>query len=658
MGMESNRRLYGSIGIVGERGYGMKLVYNIDFGITAAVFLVVLYTYVKLQYSSYSEVNRTFQKVVVITLIADVLDVLTAITISYGSQVPIFFNTVLNTLYYICVACMEFYFFLYFYLCVHGKHNSKSILFLVDQIGFVCYFIAVILNARFGYFFSFNEQGEYVHGVCYPLVFVVPYFFIVCALAVFIQGFQKFTFRQKVSIFVYLFTACMGPFLQLFVFPGVLLANFTLAVGIVMLLFSMETPDYQKLMETMTELDETRKEAEQAREEAIKASMAKSNFLANMSHEIRTPINSILGMDEMLLRESLTERQQSYAKNIESAGKSLLSIINDILDFSKIESGNMDIIPLEYELENLLRDCYNMVYMKACEKGLKLRVVGEERLPKRLYGDEVRVRQIITNILNNAVKYTEQGFVELSVNYRETGTEIIELQIQVKDSGIGIAPENKKYLFSSFERLEKERNRHIEGTGLGLAITKQLLDQMDGAVWVESEVGKGSTFFVALPQTVVSREPIGDFFSHIQNYTVEKEEYKECFQAPDAKVLVVDDVMMNLQVVKGLLRDTKVQVTLAKSGAEALELAEKERYDLILMDHMMPEMDGIETLQKIREGSTSNKQTPIVVLTANAIAGEKEKYLAAGFVDYLSKPVRGKELEKMVMKYLPQKLIK
>ena len=206
--------------------------------------------------------------------------------------------------------------------------------------------------------------------------------------------------------------------------------------------------------------------------------------------------------------------------------------------------------------------------------------------------------------------------------------------------------------------MEKERNRHIEGTGLGLAITKQLLDQMDGAVWVESEVGKGSTFFVALPQTVVSREPIGDFFLHIQNYTVEKEEYKESFQAPDAKVLIVDDVMMNLQVVKGLLRDTKVQVTLAKSGAEALELAEKDRYDLILMDHMMPEMDGIETLQKIREGSTSNKQTPIVVLTANAIAGEKEKYLAAGFVDYLSKPVRGKELEKMVMKYLPQKLIK
>lgn len=640
-----------------ERGCGMNLIYNIDFGITAAAFLIVLYIYVKLQYSSYSEVNRTFQKVVVITLIADVLDVLTAITISYGSQVPLALNLFLNTLYYICVAIMEFYFFLYFDLCVHGKHNSKSILFRVDQIGFVCYFIAVVLNAKFGYFFSFNAQGEYVHGVCYALVFVVPYFFIVCAVAVLLQGFQKFTFRQKVSIFVYLFTACMGPLLQMLVFPGVLLANFTLALGIVMILFSMETPDYQKLMETMTELDKTRKEAEYAREEAIKASMAKSNFLANMSHEIRTPINSILGMDEMLLREPLSENQKLYANNIESAGKSLLSIINDILDFSKIESGNMDIVPVEYEVENLLRDCYNMVYMRAYEKGLKLSVKGDERLPRRLYGDEVRVRQIITNILNNAVKYTEQGYVEMCVNYRETGTEKIELQLQVKDSGIGISPENKKYLFSSFERLEKERNRHIEGTGLGLAITKQLLDQMDGAVWVESEVGKGSTFFVALPQTVVSREPIGDFFSRIHNYTVEKEEYKERFQAPEAKVLVVDDVMMNLQVVKGLLRDTKVQITLAKSGAEALELIKDNTYHLILMDHMMPEMDGVETLQKIREGANSNNQVPVVVLTANAIAGEKEKYLAAGFVDYLSKPVRGEELEKMVMKHLPQGLI-
>lgn len=633
----------------------MKLVYNIDFAITAAAFLVLLYIYVRLQYSSSSEVNRTFQKVIMITLAADILDVLTAITISYGSVIPLAFNTLLNTAYFICVATMELFYTIYFYLCVHG--TRKSIILKVNKIVYASYFIAVLLNIKFGYLFSFNEQGEYVHGVCYIMGYLIPCFFILGSMIVLFQGFPKFTPRQRASIFVYLIIINAGLFLQMLVFPNVLLAIFALSLGIVMILFSMETPDYQKLMETMDELERTRREAEKAKEKALEASMAKSNFLANMSHEIRTPINSILGMDEMLLRETLDERQRVYAKNIQSAGNSLLSIINDILDFSKIESGNMDIISVEYELENLLRDCYNMIYMRASEKGLEVRFHGDARIPKVLYGDEVRVRQIITNILNNAVKYTEQGYVELQVNYRETGTEKIELQIAVKDSGIGISPENKKYLFSSFKRLDEERNRHIEGTGLGLAITKQLLDQMDGAVWVESEVGKGSTFFIVLPQSVVSREPIGDFFSHIQNYTAVKEEYKEVFRAPDAKLLVVDDVRMNLQVVKGLLRDTKVQITLAESGEEALELVEKDTYDLILMDHMMPKMDGIETLKKIREGNHLNQQIPVVVLTANAIAGEKEKYLEAGFVDYLSKPVRGEELEKMVMKYLPQKLI-
>lgn len=633
----------------------MKLVYNIDFGVTAAAFLVLLYIYVRLQYSSSSEVNRTFQKVIMITLAADILDVVTAITISYGSVLPLAFNTLLNTAYFLCVATMELFYMIYFYLCVYG--TVKNIILKVSKIIYVYYLITVLLNIKFGYLFGFNEQGEYVHGVCYFIVYLIPYFFIFGSVIVLLQGFPKFTFKQRVSVCVYLIIISAGLFLQMVVFPDILLANFALSLGIVMILFSMETPDYQKLMETMDELERTRREAEKAKEKALEASMAKSNFLANMSHEIRTPINSILGMDEMLLRETLDERQRGYAKNIQSAGNSLLSIINDILDFSKIESGNMDIIPVEYELENLLRDCYNMIYMRASEKGLEVRFHGDARLPKVLYGDEVRVRQIITNILNNAVKYTEQGFVELQVDYRETGTENIQLQIQVKDSGIGISPENKKYLFSSFKRLDEERNRHIEGTGLGLAITKQLLNQMDGAVWVESEVGKGSTFFIVLPQAVVNREPIGDFFSHIQNYTAVKEEYKEVFRAPDAKLLVVDDVRMNLQVVKGLLRDTKVQITLAESGEEALELVEKDTYDLILMDHMMPKMDGIETLKKIREGKHFNQQIPVVVLTANAIAGEKEKYLEAGFVDYLSKPVRGEELEKMVMKYLPQELI-
>ena len=425
-----------------------------------------------------------------------------------------------------------------------------------------------------------------------------------------------------------------------------------------MVLFSMETPDYQSLLETLEELEKTKKAAEKAKEEAMQASRAKSNFLANMSHEIRTPINSVLGMDEMLLRENLEPKQEEYARNIQSAGNSLLSIINDILDFSKIESGKMDIIPVDYEVEKLCRDCYNMVSMRAVDKGLKLSVTGNPKLPSVLHGDEVRVRQIITNILNNAVKYTEKGSVELLIDFEKSGNHHILLKIQVKDTGSGISEENKKHLFQSFERIDEQKNRNIEGTGLGLAITKQLLDLMDGTISVDSEVGRGSTFYVELRQQVVFWIETGDFFGQIQSYRKEKEIYQESFQAPDVKILVVDDVPMNLQVVKGLLRNTQMQLTLAKNGKEALEFVKEEKYQLILMDHLMPEMDGIETLHRIKEQENKNQDTPVVVLTANAIAGEKEKYLKEGFVDYLSKPVRGKELEQVILEHIPWSMVK
>lgn len=396
---------------------------------------------------------------------------------------------------------------------------------------------------------------------------------------------------------------------------------------------------------------------EKEKRDAILANESKARFLANMSHEIRTPINAVLGMDEMIIRESSEEQIVDYAKDIQSAGKSLLSLINDILDFSKIESGKMEIVPGEYHLSSLLGDCYNMIAMRAEAKNLKLTVECNRKLPNRLLGDEVRIRQIVVNFLTNAVKYTEQGQITVFVDGTEMENDRIRLKISVKDTGIGIREEDIEKLFLSFQRVEEQRNRYIEGTGLGLAITHQLVQLMDGTITVESEYGNGSMFTAEIPQTVISREPVGDFSIQDAAESEERDKRKQ-FLAPDARLLVVDDVAMNLKVFTGLLKHTRIQIDLAESGKECLEMVQKKQYHIIFLDHMMPEMDGIETWRVMKKLSNSqNKQTPVVMLTANAIIGAKDGYLSEGFTDYLSKPVQQRQLEEMVLKYLPEELI-
>lgn len=399
-------------------------------------------------------------------------------------------------------------------------------------------------------------------------------------------------------------------------------------------------------------------ELRQAKVMAEKANHAKSDFLANMSHEIRTPINAVLGMNEMILRESEDENVREYAKNIQSAGHTLLSLINDILDFSKIESGKMEIVDCNYNLCAVLNDVVNMIQIKADEKSLKFEVDVNENLPNELYGDEVRIRQIIVNILNNAVKYTKKGSVSLTVDGTRSDENHIMMRIAVKDTGIGIKEEDRTKLFQHFERLDMGENRNIEGTGLGLAITSKLLEQMHGNIEVESVYGQGSVFTINIPQEIINDTCIGDFKQKYQSTIREEEKYKESFTAPDAKVLVVDDNEMNLLVVKNFLKQTQVQVTVCLSGKECLELMKQDYYDVILLDHMMPEMDGIETLRRSRamEGNLC-ENSPVIALTANAIMGIQEVYIKEGFQDYLSKPVDGRQLEAMLSKYIPEEKI-
>ena len=413
---------------------------------------------------------------------------------------------------------------------------------------------------------------------------------------------------------------------------------------------------------------------EKAMEKVNLANQAKSDFLANMSHEIRTPINAVLGMNEMILRESQQARDSadlskqeekalfneiiSYSSNIESAGRSLLSIINDILDFSKIESGKMDIVEARYQLSSVLNDVSNMAYFRVRNKGLEFVVDVDPTIPDGMYGDEMRIRQVIINVLNNAVKYTEKGSVRLHIcidkEAQTTLDQIVCLRISVTDTGIGIRQEDIGKLFTKFQRADLRRNSTVEGTGLGLAITCNLLEMMGGTIEVQSVYGEGSTFTITLPQKVVSTEPVGDFEEKYRRNLRETEAYRESFHAPDARVLVVDDTRMNLTVAVNLLKNTEIGIDMAVSGAEAISLCQRIRYDLILMDQRMPEMDGNEAMHRIHaQPDGANRDTPFICLTADAVSGARDRYLAEGFVDYLTKPIDTQALERMLLKYLP-----
>ncbi|MBR5089327.1 MAG: response regulator, partial [Ruminiclostridium sp.] len=391
-------------------------------------------------------------------------------------------------------------------------------------------------------------------------------------------------------------------------------------------------------------------------ERAIAASEAKSSFLSNMSHEIRTPINAVLGMNEMILRECDDEDILAYSESIRTAGNTLLGIINDILDFSKIEAGKMEIIPVDYDLSSVINDLVNMIQTRAEEKGLILALEIDRDIPKLLHGDEVRIKQVITNILTNAVKYTERGSVTFCIEYEKISGDpkSIYLDISVRDTGIGIKPEDMKKLFSEFERIEEERNRNVEGTGLGMNITKRLLEMMGSSLKVESVYGIGSVFSFRLKQTVIGREPLGDYEKTYRESLSEHKKYREMFTAPDAQVLVIDDTYMNLMVFRSLLKKTGVKIDTAVSGDEGLGLSYRKKYDIIFLDHMMPDKDGIETLREMRARTDDpNRDTPVVCLTANAISGAREQYISAGFDDYLTKPIDSARLEEMLIEYLP-----
>ncbi|MCH5349335.1 MAG: DegV family EDD domain-containing protein [Oscillospiraceae bacterium] len=398
--------------------------------------------------------------------------------------------------------------------------------------------------------------------------------------------------------------------------------------------------------------------AKKRKQEIEELNKAQNRFFSSMSHEIRTPINTIIGLNELILRENVSEEVATDAVNIQGASKMLLSLINDFLDMSKIESGKMEIVPVTYDVGAMLSDIVNMIWVRAKEKGLEFHIDVDKSVPAKLVGDEVRIKQILINVLNNAVKYTKAGSVTLSIQSAELGQGMIEMSYSITDTGMGIKKESMEHLFSAFKRADVESNRHIEGTGLGLAIVKQLLDLMDGNIAVNSVYTKGSTFLITLPQKIADDEKLGSFNLESRRTVRSRDHYKQSFEAPKAHILIVDDNEANLMVEEKLLRDTKAQIDTVKSGEDCLKKTVELRYDVILMDHLMPGMDGVECLHAIRSQTGGlNQNTPIVVLTANAGGEYRELYKREGFDGYLLKPVVHSQLEAELLRHLPKNIV-
>ena len=398
--------------------------------------------------------------------------------------------------------------------------------------------------------------------------------------------------------------------------------------------------------------------AKKQKQEIEELNRAQNRFFSSMSHEIRTPINTIIGLNEMILREDVSDEVAADAMNIQSASKMLLSLINDFLDMSKIESGKMDIVPVTYDVGAMLSDIVNMIWVRAKEKGLEFHIDVDQAVPAKLIGDEVRIKQILINVLNNAVKYTQAGSVTLSIQSKGIQGDCAQISYSVTDTGMGIKKESIPHLFSAFKRVDEENNRYIEGTGLGLSIVKQLVDLMGGDIAVNSVYTKGSTFVITLPQKTAGGEQIGTFNLESKHTFGAREHYRQSFEAPKAHVLIVDDNETNLMVAEKLLRDTKVQVDTAAGGAECLKMTLQTRYDVILMDHLMPGMDGIECLHAIRtQAGGLNQSTHIVALTANAGGENQALYRREGFAGYLPKPVNGIQMEAEILKHLPKEIV-
>ena len=595
------------------------------------VFIMILYFSVK-RISTRS--HKVYSALLIVSVLYLIFDRVTVYTVNHIETVPALWNQIMHRCFLMSLVACIYLIYRYVLLMIFRERPTR-------RGSFVLLILSIIAAGGLPLYYRITEKGNYSYGPAAYVTYVTVAVYTGMLMYSLIRNYKEMEKKKReIILLTVIFQVAVSIYQA--VFPLSLISCLGITLVNLGFFLTVESPDVH-LIEQLKE----------EKELADGANRAKSTFLASMSHEIRTPIHAVMGMSEMILRESKEEETLSYAGDIHSAAGSLLSIVNDILDFSKIESGRMEILPVSYQLSSLIHDIYLLIADRAEKKGLMLQIHVDEALPSTLYGDDIRLKQIVINLLTNAVKYTESGSVTLNI----TGTvqnETCELSVQVKDTGIGIREEDIRKLFQVFERIEEKRNRTIEGTGLGINITQQLLTLMGSTLQVESVYGEGSCFSFRLKQKVIQGEPIGNLEECLQNEK-RQEVHRAGFRAPDVHVLVTDDIEMNRRVFRGLLKQTEIRVEEAASGQESLIKAREEKYDLIFMDNMMPDMDGIETMQRMKaDVRGKNTKTPIIMLTANAIAGAKEEYERAGFDGYLSKPIDPKKLEAMICRFLSE----
>ena len=640
------------------------LTYGYNVWIEAAVipFLGVLAFFLYVRYGTKVEINRRFRFLALSTFFAALMEVGSTLLIDgWGHRHAV--NLTLRTLYYATINVNAYSLMRYVEAFVHVD-NPKFARF--NKILLASSFLVLILNlipGTSGFFFLIVSDGGLFRGT-YNTLWRSVYVLYFAAMALWLQVTHREYYTGKAQFVV--LNTIVGLLIAANVIQYMFIQTvlFTYAVAAIMLFimfFYYEAPVYRKMLTVEKELESSRQKAEHSTRLSIAANRAKSDFLANTSHEIRTPMNAILGMNEMILKESSDPEIRQSALDIRRAGNHLLSIINNILDISKIESGKMELYRADYHLWQMLRDIEEGIFETVHEKGLKLVIDADKNLPEHLYGDEDHIRQVIVNLIDNAVKYTQKGTITLSVRggLKEHRVKLI---MSVKDTGIGIRQEDLPKLFHSFERVNMNETQTIQGAGLGLTLVRYLLELMGGTVRAESEYGKGSTFTVELTQQLAHEGfsgTIAEYESMLANegdISGVSQDDRRPFTCPDAKILVVDDTPVNLVVAKGMLKESKAQVDTSESGEEALELIAANRYDLIFLDHKMPGMDGVETLKHARETDGPSRLTKYIALTANSGTGLREEYISLGFNDYLPKPIKSDALKKILASCLPESL--